>query len=200
MCASISKPHPECPTAIDSVFLQCNETLRRLPQNFDLPKIFVKFPVIQEISVNLVLQHEVVHYNSLLEIIRKSLNELKLAIKGDISMTRKCEECYVAILNGKLPVEWMVVSYPSLKSFPSYFSDLLQRLKFFQNWIDRSSQERIYWFSAFFFPHSWISAILQNFARNRRVNVDDVELKLEVTEYEVDEKVQAMEFLKVNQC
>lgn len=78
--------------------------------------------------MNTVLTQELIRYNKLITVIRRSLKDMKLAIKGEVLLSAELEEALNMILDGKVPKMWMAKSYPSLKPLGSYIKDLQERL------------------------------------------------------------------------
>jgi dynein heavy chain len=68
---------------------------------------------------------------------------------------------------------WRCVSYPSLKPLASYMTDLTRRLAFLSDW-DAHGPPASFCLPYFFFPHSFLTAGLQNFARRRKLPIDVV--------------------------
>ena len=67
-----------------------------------------------------VLTQELDRFNVLTATIRKSLKNMKLAIKGVVLMSAELEAAVTSLSNGKVPEMWLAKSYPSLKGLGSY--------------------------------------------------------------------------------
>lgn len=80
-------------------------------------------------SMNTVLLQEIIRYNRLTVEVRKTLVDLRKAIKGLALMSAELEEVFNAMLIGKVPNAWASKSYPSLKPLGSYLNDFLARYR-----------------------------------------------------------------------
>ena len=107
----------------------------------------------------------------LLSMIKKSLNELKRAIKGEVAMSSELDKMYQALLNNQVPHLWKKFSYPSLKNLASWYDDLIERVDFFNKWLNKG-KPKAFWISAFFFPQGFLTSILQNYARKYKIPID----------------------------
>ena len=101
----------------------------RLPDLFDIEKVEVWFPVRFEESMNTVLTQELMRFNGLLSVVKKSLQDVVKAIKGEVVMSQQLEEMGNSMVKGWVPAMWGAVSYPSLKPLGSWVNDLLARLR-----------------------------------------------------------------------
>merc|ERR1719387_2784955 len=81
-------------------------------------------------------------------------------------------------MNNQLPAMWAKVSYPSLKPLASYVAELLERLAFFQSWLD-DGPPTIYQMPNFFFVQAFMTGVLQNYARKYTIPIDTVEFDFE---------------------
>ncbi|EDM17633.1 rCG40149 [Rattus norvegicus] len=121
------------------------DILSKLPKDFNLEEVMKLYPVVYEESMNTVLRQELIRFNRLTKVVRRSLIDLGRAIKGQVLMSSELEEVFNSMIVGKVPAMWAAKSYPSLKPLGGYVADLLARLAFFQvpgnlgNWIPGSS-------------------------------------------------------------
>jgi len=148
-----------------------DEILAKLPPDFDLEVAGNKYPTDPMESMNTTLNQELTRYIKLTSTIRKSLLQLKQAIKGFVVMSAELDAVANSLSVGFVPDMWMNVSYPNLKPLGAYVTDLIERLSFFQGWMDKGTPS-IFWFSGFFFQPSFLTGALQNFARKYVYPID----------------------------
>lgn len=167
----------------DPVFILCDIILSKLTEKFNLKQITKKHPIIYSNSMNTVLRQEATRYNKLIDVIIKSLIETRRAILGQIAMIPQLESLYNSMRLGQIPKLWASKSYPSLKPLGSYINDFLARLQFFRHWID-NGEPSCFWISGFYFTQSFLTAVLQNFSRRQKIQIDAIEINFEVTQFE----------------
>ncbi|EZA46954.1 Dynein heavy chain 3, axonemal [Ooceraea biroi] len=165
------------------VFALAGEILSKMRPQFDTEYVSTRYPVLYMNSMNTVLRQELRRFNELTEIIKETLSNVQKAIRGEVLMSPELEEVYFSMSIGKVPLAWDRRSYPSLKPLGSYVNDLLARLQFLQDWIDHDAPN-VFWISGFFFTQSFLTAVLQNYARKHKIPIDQLDFEFEITPFE----------------
>ncbi|OMJ85003.1 hypothetical protein SteCoe_13780 [Stentor coeruleus] len=155
------------------------EINKRMPNLFDIEIAGKKYPMQYEESMNTVLIQELIRYNRLLSVVKTSTFQLKDAIEGLITMSADLEQVFNALFDNRVPELWNKSAYPSLKPLAQWIDDFISRLQFMQNWLDNGPPD-IFWISGFFFTQSFLTGILQNFARKNQIPIDTVCFDFEV--------------------
>jgi len=129
--------------------------------------------------MNTVLTQELTRFNGLIKIITSSLNDLKKAIKGEVLLSADLETALGSLENGQVPAMWLKKSFPSLKPLGSYIKDLMERLNWFQHWLE-TGLPTVLWITRFFFTHGFLTANKQNYARKYGIAIDLLSYDFEV--------------------
>ena len=153
--------------------------LDKLPANFDVDEASKKHPIMYNESLNTVLQQELLRFNKLINEVRSSLINIGKAIKGEVVMSTDLEKVANSLFDNQIPALWAKQSYPSLKPLASYVMDLIQRLKFMQDWIDNGAP-KTFWLSGFYFTQSFLTGIKQNYSRKYVIAIDKIDFDFEV--------------------
>ncbi|KAH9628460.1 hypothetical protein HF086_005913 [Spodoptera exigua] len=149
-----------------------HDMMERLPALYDVLAVSEKYP-------------ELIRYNRLLAVVKRTLHGVNLASQGLAIMSSELEECNNAFIQGTVPGVWMSKSYPSMKPLGSYVADLLSRLSFLQDWID-GGPPVVFWISGFYFTQSFLTGVLQNYSRHNKIPIDQVHFEFTITSMESD--------------
>lgn len=137
---------------------------QKLPKPFNLEAVREKHEVKHNESLNSVLHQEIMRYNNLIIKVNYYMTNVIDAIKGDAVMTAELEGIVSRLYDNKTPLQIEKIAYPSLMPFSSWVNDLVDKLNFIQNWIDEGIPKS-FWISGFFFTQSFLTGVLQNYAR-----------------------------------
>ncbi|KAM9855172.1 dynein axonemal heavy chain 2-like [Aulostomus maculatus] len=166
----------------DIVFELLTEVRVKVPARIDQEGITILFRE-DPSPLNVVLLQEIQRYNSLLDTIMSSLEELEKGIKGLVVMSPSLEEIFQCIYDGRVPPLWEK-AYPSLKSLAAWTRDLCQRVEQFECWAKTGQPPTLFWLSGFTFPNGFLTAVLQSFARQSKVSVDKLSWECIVSTYD----------------
>jgi len=153
--------------------------LEGLKDNFDTDKCLEKYPIVYSESMNTVLVQEMQRFNRVLTVMRRTLINLRKALKGLVVMNAELDNVGANLAVGKVPASWMKASYPSLKPLGSYVKDLYKRLDFFQQWYE-SGKPGCFWLPGFYFNQAFLTGALQNYARKYTIPIDSITFDFEV--------------------
>lgn len=118
--------------------------------------------------------------NTLVNEIKRSLNELSLGIKGELTITSDMEDLDAALFFDIVPETWTKRAYPSMLKLQAWFSDLLLRLEQLGHWSSFNFPPTT-WLGGFFNPQSFLTAIMQTTARKNEWPLDKMCLSCDVT-------------------
>ena len=156
-----------------------SDILERLAADFDLEAAQARYPVQYLDSMNTVLCQELGRVNALLSLVRSTLVDVKKAVNGLVVMSANLEEIGLALSVGRVPAKWLTKSFPSLKPLGAYVKEVVERVEFFQRWLD-DGPPVVFWLSGFFFTQAFLTASKQNFARKSKLAIDLVSFDYEV--------------------
>ena len=66
--------------------------------------------------------------------IKRSLKELDLGLKGELTITNNMENLSNCLFFDQVPPEWAKLAYASLNGLSAWYADLLLRIKELEGW------------------------------------------------------------------
>lgn len=180
-------------TPDEIVLEKSKEFLDNLPELLDqktgLKELFIQDSQGLIPSLSTVLLQEMEKFNNLLTVMRKSLIEIDLAIKGFIVMSEVIDKMYLAIINNKVPTNWSDVGYPSLKPLSSWYADLIVRVDTMDVWL-KNGNPMCYWMPGMFFPQGFMTGVLQTHAREFKIAIDRLDFTFEIQDAERPDEIE----------
>ncbi|NWH40581.1 DYH9 protein, partial [Chloropsis hardwickii] len=176
----------DCSTAQGAVGTQeemvqalLEEMLEKLTEEFNMAELVAK--VEERTPYAVVALQECERMNALTAEMRRSLAELELGLKGELTMTSDMEALQSSLFLGTVPESWLRRSYPSTASLGSWFADLLARISELEAWTRDFSFPSTLWLGGLFNPQAMLTAVMQTTARKNKWPLDKMKLQCDVT-------------------
>lgn len=106
--------------------------MEKLPEEFNMTEIMNK--VEERTPYVIVAFQECERMNYLTGEMKRSLKELDLGLKGELTITSDMETLENAVFLDQVPPIWTARAYPSLLGLTSWFVDLTMRLRELETW------------------------------------------------------------------
>ncbi|XP_039357486.1 dynein heavy chain 17, axonemal isoform X15 [Mauremys reevesii] len=156
-----------------------DEIIEKLPEPFNMMEIMAK--AAEKTPYVVVAFQECERMNILTNEMRRSLKELNLGLKGELTITTDMEELSNALFYDNVPDFWTNRAYPSLFGLGAWYADLLLRVRELEAWTTDFALPTTVWLAGFFNPQSFLTAIMQSMARKNEWPLDKMCLSVEVT-------------------
>ncbi|XP_077110730.1 dynein axonemal heavy chain 9 isoform X2 [Ranitomeya variabilis] len=166
-------------TREEKVKATLDEILEKLPEEFNIIELMAKAE--ERTPYIVVAFQECERMNMLTREIKRSLKELNLGLKGELTMTSDMENLQNAIFLDMVPDSWTKRAYPSMAGLAGWFVDLLSRIKELETWTGDFALPSAVWLAGFFNPQSFLTAIMQSMARKNEWPLDKMTLQCDVT-------------------
>jgi dynein heavy chain len=145
------------------------------------------------IPLNIFLFQEIQRLQNVLAKVTFMLQQLRLAINGEVVMTEELQDCLDAIFDAKVPQMWLFTVAGDefswlLPTLGLWFSSLLLRDDQDRTWLT-TGRPPTYWLTGFFNPQGFLTAMKQEVCRKHQKEapkwaLDDIAYHTEVTHYE----------------
>ncbi|XP_066570660.1 dynein axonemal heavy chain 11 [Amia ocellicauda] len=166
-------------SAEEKVKTVLDDILEKLPEEFNMQEVMHK--TAERSPYILVCFQECERMNLLIEEIRRSLKELDLGLKGELTISSKMEALQSALFYDNVPESWTRLAYPSTYGLAQWFNDLLSRCRELDTWTQDLVLPAVVWLPGFFNPQSFLTAIMQSIARRNEWPLDKMCLTVDVT-------------------
>ena len=166
-----------------------DDIMEKLPEQFNMLEIMAK--VEERTPYVIVCFQECERMNTLTAEMRRSLKELDLGLKGELTMGPDMEELSNALFFDQVPASWTKRAYDSLNGLSAWYADMLLRIKELEGWTSDFNLPASVWLPGFFNPQSFLTAIMQSTARKNELPLDKMCLTCEVTKKVAREEMSA---------
>ncbi|XP_065180851.1 dynein beta chain, ciliary-like [Sycon ciliatum] len=156
-----------------------DEIVEKLPDPFNVPELMARAE--EKTPYVVVSFQECERMNMLTNEVRRSLRELDLGLKGELTITADMENLSNSLYLDSVPDSWSKRAYPSMLPLGLWYTDLLLRIKELENWVSDFNLPSCVWLSGFFNPQSFLTAIMQSMARKNEWPLDRMCLQCDVT-------------------
>ncbi|XP_045472902.1 dynein beta chain, ciliary-like isoform X2 [Harmonia axyridis] len=162
-----------------------DDILDKVPEPFPIQEMMAK--VEDRTPYIIVAFQECERMNNLTGEIRRSLKELDLGLKGELTITSDMEVLEEALFMDQLSVTWSAKAYPSMLPLGLWVADLSSRIKELEGWVGDFTMPATVWLGGFFNPQSFLTAIMQQTARKNEWPLDKMCLLTDVTKKQKEE-------------
>ncbi|XP_078394996.1 dynein axonemal heavy chain 11-like [Cetorhinus maximus] len=156
-----------------------DDILEKLSEEFNMTEVMAK--TAERTPYILVCFQECECMNILTREIRKSLKELDLGLRGELTVSAEMEALQSALYYDNVPEIWSRVAYPSSYGLAQWFNDVILRCRELDTWTQDLGLPAVVWLSGFFNPQSFLTAIMQSIARKNEWPLDKMCLSVDVT-------------------
>lgn len=129
----------------------------KIPDEFHMTDIMTRFE--QRTPYVVVVYQECERMNQLTTEMRRSLRELMLGHRGELTITQEMELLDDCITFDRVPMTWTRLAYPSTLLLTQWFSNLLHRHQELSNWSIDFSLPICVWLPGLFNPQVRIFSV-----------------------------------------
>nr|CAH8868658.1 unnamed protein product [Trichobilharzia regenti] len=87
--------------------------------------------------------------NILIKEMRRSLKELTLGLKGELTTTPEMEELSNSLIIDSVPAQWEKRAYPSMCPLGIWYADMLSRVKELEAWTNDFALPNTVWLGGY---------------------------------------------------
>ncbi|CAF0729412.1 unnamed protein product, partial [Didymodactylos carnosus] len=169
------------------IYRLATETLEKLPSDYIAHEVKERLAKLE--PMNIFLRQEIDRFQRVLNAVKRTLTDLKLAIDGTIVMNEELRDALDRMYDAKIPSVWLKLSWES-STLGAWFSDLYQRNEQYRSWLklDKDQRPLTYWMTGFFNPQGFLTAMRQEITRaNPGWSLDNVILTNTVKKFDRDQ-------------
>eukprot|EP00744_Colponema_vietnamica_P004088 GILI01006160.1.p1 GENE.GILI01006160.1~~GILI01006160.1.p1 ORF type:complete len:465 (+),score=89.47 GILI01006160.1:51-1397(+) len=176
----------EVETPNDVVRAIVDDLTEKLPEDYNLVDISERLDE-DRAPTQHVFYQECERINILLDTVRRSLSQLTLALKGELSMSEDLQLMFNELILSRVPSLWMRDSFASIRPLALWFESLLQRYTQCNDWTAELTNPKVIHLNLFFNPMSLLTALMQQTSIAYNYDLDQMGLLADVTKRAPDQ-------------
>ncbi|WAQ93678.1 DYH8-like protein [Mya arenaria] len=146
------------------VFRMAEDMLDKLPADYIPHEVKDRLRKMGHLHpVNIFLKQEIDRMQRVINIVRITLSDLKLAIEGTIIMSENLRDALDNMFDAKVPNLWRKISWQS-STLGFWYTELLERNEQFNRWIFQGRPD-VFWMTGLFNPQGFLTAMRQEVTR-----------------------------------
>ena len=141
-----------------------DDMLKKLPKDYmphDVKEALMKLGGM--LPMNIFLRQEVDRMQKIINLVKGTLKDLKMAIDGTIIMSDELKGTLDNMFDARVPDTWGKISWQS-SSLGFWYTELLERDAQFKKWIFQG-RPKVFWMTGFFNPQGFLTAMRQEVTR-----------------------------------
>ncbi|KAF2892470.1 hypothetical protein ILUMI_13689 [Ignelater luminosus] len=165
----------------DFIMNVANDVLNKIPKEYEIWKVRKHFQLVMTPTIVVLLQ-ELERFNRLLTVMRRTLQQLKKALVGEIGMDAVLDNVAYSLYNGQLPNSWRKLAPDTRKTLGGWMQHFQKRQKQYYDWTIQGDP-MVLWLSGLHIPETYLAALVQIACRKNNWPLDRSTLYTTVTRY-----------------
>ncbi|CAH8851278.1 unnamed protein product [Trichobilharzia szidati] len=171
----------DAPSREETLNSLIEDLLDRLSDGFPMNELYARQAPEERGPYTVVVLQECERMNILIDEIRRSLRELRLGLRGELTISGAMDSLMNSLFLDQVPSTWERYAYPSLYPLGLWFADLSNRCKELDIWAQDLGLPGSVWLGGLFNPQSFLTAVMQQTARKMEWPLDKICISVEVT-------------------
>jgi dynein heavy chain len=165
----------------------CNDFLDEVRDiNFPVEDLIRQMSDEEKGPYQFVFLQECEYMNVLVFEMVRSLGELQLGFKGELTMSPAMEDLANCLHMEMIPPKWTKYGFPSTRALMSWLANLKERCEQLNDWVaDPLNIPKVVDISKFFNPQSFLTAIMQLTCQQQSLELNKLQVFTEVTKRDV---------------
>ncbi|KAF4642858.1 dynein heavy chain family protein [Toxoplasma gondii] len=165
----------------------CHEILEEMGDSrFDIEEISQAIPDEEKGPYQHVFLQECQCMNVLVTEMIRSLSELELGFKGELTMSSLMEDLAANLVLDKVPPSWTKLAFPSTRPLGSWLGNLKERIEHLQEWTKEPlTLPKVVDLSKLFSPQSFLTAVKEVASQQHQLELNKLVIVTAVTKKDV---------------